>query len=419
MKRDIGLPLVINAIISWHSPKLTMSQDVVTRAGLRALYFPGATPSREFLYQSTLYFDEVFYVNPGSTVFENHHRPSGDTETDAVQAYEQELRAFLQRISDFDKAVLPLKQAGLLRPLLPTMQEHPDFLTLLTADLDDQEFKAIAQERVPDPVFVAALEMEPLLPLVGFGMNTSKIRAGLEFRGRFDSRGEGEKPDLFKSGFYGVKFVHGTLAASILLNHAFLLADSHNLIPITDDRGGQQLLARKLERIAGLRKFADYRREPDLKTATLAVRVLDTYLPRFKFATFEDALEARERLRAPLENFRSQMSAFAAQIDAAPYNKELSREIENTVAAKVRPAVAALETEVQKTQDAFLTKVVRNAQTGSIPIVASMFAGLPAEAVLGLSAGILTIEAAIETWREAKRHRKNGLSLLLGEAARR
>lgn len=89
------------------------------------------------------------------------------------------------------------------------------------------------------------------------------------------------------------------------------------------------------------------------------------------------------------------------------------------MATKVRPAVEALETELQKTRDAFLTKIVRNAQTGSIPIVASMFAGLPAEAVLGLSAGVLTIEAAIETWREAKRHRKNGLSLLLGEAARK
>ena len=39
--------------------------------------------------------------------------------------------------------------------------------------------------------------------------------------------------------------------------------------------------------------------------------------------------------------------------------------------------------------------------------------------VLGLSAGVLTVEAAVETWREGKRKRKIGLSLLLGEAARR
>jgi hypothetical protein len=381
---------------------------------LRALYYPGATPSRDILYQSTLYFDEVFYVNPGSTVFENPARPYGDTDTDGVQATSQEQRAFLQRISAFDEAVLPLKQAGLLRPLLPTMQDHPNFLTLLTADLDDQEFKAIAQESVPDLVFVAARKMEPLLPLVGSGMSMSQTRAELEKRARYAIRHEDEKPDLFRSRPYGVKRVDGTLAASILLNHAFLLADSNNLIPITDEPVGQRLFARKLERIAGLRNFADYRRELDLKAATLAVRVLDTYLPKFKFATFEDALHARERLRGSLENFRAQMSAFAAQISATPYSKDLLREIENTVATKVRPAVEAIDTEIQKTKDAFITKLVRNAQTGSIPIVASMLAGLPAEAVLGLSAGILTIEAAIETWREAKRHRKNGLSLLLG-----
>ncbi|MCI0422991.1 MAG: hypothetical protein L0312_27835, partial [Acidobacteria bacterium] len=218
---------------------------------LRALYFPGATPSRELLYQSTLYFDEVFYVNPGSTVFQNSHYAYGDTDIDAVRAYSQEQRAFLQRISAFDEAVLPLKQAGLLRPLLPTMQEHPAFVTLLTADLDDQEFKAIAQEYVPDLAFVAARKMEPLLPLVGSGMNTSQIRTELEYR--YGGWGDDDKPDLFRPRAYGVKRVDGTLAASILLNHALLLADSNNLIPITDDPGGQQQLARKLERIAAAR----------------------------------------------------------------------------------------------------------------------------------------------------------------------
>lgn len=392
----------------------SLSENKSDDRRLRALYFPGATPSRDILYQSILYFDEVFYVNPGSTVFQNEAHPYGDTDADGVQATSQEQRAFLQRISAFDEAVLPLKQAGLLRPLLPTMQDHPAFLTLLTADLDDQEFKAIAQESVPDLVFVAARKMESLLPLVGSGLSMSQTRAELEERARYAHWRGDEKPDLFRPRHYGVKRVDGTLAASILLNHAFLLADSNNLIPVTDDPGGQRLLARKLERIAGLRNFSDYRRELDLKAATLAVRVLDTYLPKFKFATFEDALHTRERLRGSLENFRAQMSAFAAQISATPYSKDLLREIENTVATKVRPAVEAIDTEIQKTKDAFLTKLVRNAQTGSIPIVASMLAGLPAEAVLGLSAGILTIEAAIETWREAKRHRKNGLSLLLG-----
>jgi len=59
----------------------------------------------------------------------------------------------------------------------------------------------------------------------------------------------------------------------------------------------------------------------------------------------------------------------------------------------------------------------RVTDTGSIPIVASMTAGLPATAVLGLGAGLLTIEAAIETWREVRTHHKNGLSFLLGKAA--
>lgn len=381
---------------------------------LQALYFPSATPSRELLYQCTLYFDEVFYVSPGSTVFEHRHHPYGDHDSPALDACIQEQQDFLGRIAAFDQAVLPLKQAGLLRPLLPTMQEHPAFITLLTSDLDDEEFQAIAAECVPELAFVAARKMEPLLPFVGSGMTTSQIREDLERRARYGSWDDRKKAGLFQPRSYGVKRVDGTLAASILLNHAFLLADANNLIPITDDPGGKQLLGRKLERIASLQKFAKYRQELELKAATLAVRVLDTYLPRFRFASFEDALETRHRLRGSLENFRSQMLAFAAQIEAIPYSKDLLREVENTIATKVRPAVEALETELQKTRDGFLTKVIRNAQTGSIPIVASMFAGLPAEAVLGLSAGILTLEAAIETWRDSKRLRKNGLTILLG-----
>jgi hypothetical protein len=43
-----------------------------------------------------------------------------------------------------------------------------------------------------------------------------------------------------------------------------------------------------------------------------------------------------------------------------------------------------------------------------------MFAGLPASAVIALSAGVITMEAAITTYREITRTRRNGLSLLLG-----
>jgi len=391
-----------------------LSESKRNEPRLRSLYFPGATPSRDLLFQCALYFDEVYYVSPGSTVLKNEHHPYGDHDSPELETCVREQQAFVERIAAFDQAVLPLKQAGLLRPLLPTMQDHPAFLTLITSDLDDEEFKALAAEYLPDLAFVAARKMEPLLPLVGSGMTTSQIRKDLETRAHYASWGDDERPDLFRPRAYGVKRVSGTLAASILLNHAMLLADANNLIPITDDAGGKQLLGRKLARIAGMQKFAKYRQELELNAATLAVRVLETYLPRFQFATFEDALETRHRLRDSLDNFRSQMLAFAAQIEAMPYSKDLLRQVENTVATKVCPAVEALETELQKTRDGFLTKVIRNAQTGSIPIVASMFAGLPPEAVLGLSAGILTVEAAIETWRDSKRQRKNGLTLLLG-----
>ena len=89
------------------------------RRKLRALYFPGATPSQELLHQSCLYFDEIFYISPGSSVFENRRHPYGDSDENGVRLYHEHEHAFIERIREFDRAALPLKQAGILRPLLP------------------------------------------------------------------------------------------------------------------------------------------------------------------------------------------------------------------------------------------------------------------------------------------------------------
>lgn len=383
--------------------------------GLRGLFYPEATPSRSMLHQAALYFDEVFLVHPGGALLGrwNTRHPYGDRDLDAARAYEQSHREFIARLEGFNREVVPLKQAGVLRAVPPQAQGDPEFLKLITADLGDSEFRRIAEESWNVPVFVAATKMEPLLPLIGAdGGDPDTIRTELDVRTRYATSWRGTKT-LFDPDAYGVKEVHPTLAATILLNHAFLLADRHDLIPFTDDQLSVRLMQRKLRRLEEMSGFSDFKRELALGTAALAMRVLDEQLPRFEFRNIEEVLEARGKLKEQLDSFREAMRAFAGEINESPYDTKFHQRVERIVATKVQPAITALEREVRTSRDSFVAKCVRNVKTGSVPIMASVVIGLPASVVVGLSAGVLTFEAALETYLEVRAKKRHGLTLFL------
>jgi hypothetical protein len=382
---------------------------------LKGLYYPGATPSNALLFESSLYFDETYLLHPGSTLLEDDRHPYGERDPEAADRYRRQLAAFTEGLSEFDDQVLPLKRAGVLYACPPKMQEHPAFIDLITGDLNDKEFCRIAEEETLGPAFVAARKMEPLLPLVGDGDSIEEIRQDLHESARYDHFfNDDKKPELFRPRYYGIKQVAPALGASILLNHAHLLAEQYQCLPITDNPVAARLLQCKLARIQNTKAFHDYRRELQLKSAPLAIRVLKEYLPRFRFESFEQVLEARERLKTPLVRFRDAMRTFAAEIDETPYDANLMRRIEDTVASKIKPAVESLEKELQTSRDDFVSKCLRNLRAGTVPLLASIFVGLPTSAVIAIGAGVMTFEAAIETLREIRRTRNNGLSVLLG-----
>lgn len=366
--------------------------------------------------QAALYFDEVFVIHPGSTLLRikgNGLRHPTDDKP-ALTRYMEGLRAFTARLEDFDVATLPLKRAGVLRTVPPQMQKRADFIELITADTSDPEFQKIVETGWNNPVFVAATKMEPLLPLVEKPTSgKSRLVEMLRRRSTYANYRSDRPAELFSSRSYGVKEVEPVLAASILLNHAFLLSEQHGLLPFTDDLMCVKLMQRKLKRVVELPGAQDFRRALDIGTASLSMRVLEEYLPRFKFASVEDVLTAREKLAEQLDEFRRAMAALAAAIEESPYDAQFERRVEQIVATKVRPAITALEQEIRTSRDGFIAKCVRNTQVGTVPIIGSIFAGLPASAVIAISAGLLTFEAAIETYMEISRKRRNGFTLLL------
>jgi hypothetical protein len=346
------------------------------------------------------YYDEYYY-----------RHPSGDSE--ALARYRKSREAFITRLQDFDVAMLPLKRAGVLRAVPPQIQERPDFIELITADMGDPGFRQIVETGWHSPLFVASRKMEPLLPLVGVGRpRRGELIEGLKKRSRYPFLGR--QPEmLFSPDPYGVKEVEPVLAASILLNHAFLLSEQYGLVPFTDDPMCVQLMGRKLKRVAELPGFQDFRRTFDIGAASLSMKVLDEHLPRFAFTDIEDVLVAREKLAEQLEGFRRAMAALAAEIEQSPYDADFGRRVEQIIATKVKPAIAALENEIRTSRDGFVSKCIRNTQAGTVPVVGSILAGLPASVVIAISAGVLTFEAAIETYLEISRKKRNGFTLLL------
>ncbi|MFJ1460922.1 hypothetical protein [Nocardia sp. N2S4-5] len=401
--------------------------------GLRGLYYPGATPAGVPLWQSILYFDETFVINPGASLANGRNlQPLHDQvwleELDA-EALDTRLREtfgksrasraleFIERLREFDRASLELKRADVLRAIPPQVQKRPDFLELLIADVDDPEFAAVVESGWREPAFIASLKVEfgrgrghgPAAgsPLVRAGR---KLLESLRMREEHGSLWS--EPDIFGST-YGVREVEPVIAASILLNHAFLVAEEYGFVPFTDDPMCALLMRRKLERIAAEPGFSDFRRMYAIGASALSLRVLEEHLPSFNFERAEDVLEAREKLRGPLESFRHAMAALTAEVETAPYDPAYPDHIERIVSTKVRPAIVALENEIRTSRDGFVNKVLRNTQTGTLPIVGSIFIGLPASAVIAISAGVLTLEAAAETYLELSRKKRNGFTLFL------
>lgn len=382
---------------------------------LRGLYFPFATPSVELLCQATLYFDEIYIIHPGSGVLssQNQRYPYGEKDIEAAKRYMMKYNNFTNRLAEFDRISYDLKSEEILHAIPPQMQNDPHFIEYITSDLRNEEFIKIADKEWTEPVFIAAKKMEPILPLIGDSIDFKNIKEELDFRANYANLHSKDSKELFMPKAFGVKEVNPRLAASILINHAYLLSDKYNLIPFTDNDLSIRLLNSKLKKMSEMDGFVDYKKQIDLTSSTLAIKVLEEYLPNFKFKNISDALEARYKLKDQLEEFRYSMNVFASEITESQFDSNFLLKVENTISSKVRPAVKELELKIRKSKDDFINKCIGNIKTSSIPIAASIFAGLPAEAVIAISAGVLTFSAAFETYNEIKRNKSNGLTFLL------
>jgi hypothetical protein len=140
---------------------------------------------------------------------------------------------------------------------------------------------------------------------------------------------------------------------------------------------------------------------------------MSLHLPKLKLTSFDDVLEQKEKLGEELALFQNDLSKFSAEVKATPFDDSYKREIEQMIAKSINPAVDSIRAKLLGVRRGFLGKLIKGAKAGTVPIAATLFAGMPLPYVLALSAGVIAIEALWETKSERRNITdQNGLSFL-------
>lgn len=401
-----------------------------------ALFYPGASINHETLKHMLLYFDRVAITTPDEV---GCHEFTVETQGKFKRLtpelphigeprgliFGTEESELVERVRHFNQETLNLRRNGQLLFLSPSPNVGASFFDAIQRDLNSESFVRAVQQRNLEPFCIGASK--------AFGFHCGALMRDRTQKGdpriiqqpnfelMLDSLVSGDTARavqiLFEQfrdrigGHYGVLRVSPELGASILLNHAIYHSHSFNLIPFTDLELFEELLLDKFRRsVTELRQ----NKELDLSRELVARRVLEIHLPRFEMFSFDDVLETKEKLHDELMHFQAEMAKFAAQVSVTPFDQSYEREIQRVIAKDIEPAIADLEAKQKAIDRKFLSKLIRGARAGAVPIVATLFAGMPLPFVLALSAGVITLEALWETRTERKELlEQNGLSFLL------
>ena len=151
------------------------------------------------------------------------------------------------------------------------------------------------------------------------------------------------------------------------------------------------------------------------RTDFLATQVLDLSLPEFEFKTYDDILELREKVYDQLAAFRLKLSEASVRIQECEVD-EVQSVAGDIAHNQIIPAINELEKKLRLSNDKFLLRIVKGVRSAksSVPLVATVFTGLPVWLGVAFSAGATIGEAALETYFEKRDIRENnGFSFLL------
>lgn len=388
---------------------------------LNAMFYPSSTLDNETLKHALLYFDGISFLTPeklalndthAATPEENEGVLGGHILSPSIHEEEGEARALTDRIVHFYEETLELRRAGLLHSLPPSVNLSDAFYDAIEQDLEDPSFIELVRLNNLHPFLVGCSKFlflggnkESLELLDGYVREEEVAKFVKYYYSRY-----GDDP---MGGGFGFIRLSPELGASIILNHTMAACHKYDLVPFTDKSLYQGFLLNKFQRVSRSKLIADYKRQLRITSSVLARHVMELHLPKLELHSFEDVLELKQRMASELERFRYEMTKFAAEVQATPLDESYEKEIERIIAVKINPAKADVEAKLRGVDRKFAVRIIKGAKAGTVPIVATLFAGIPLPYVLALSAGVITLEALWEAHVERKEiTNTNGLSFL-------
>lgn len=388
-----------------------------------AVFFPGEfdylrkkNDTRQ-LKLALIYFERVLSVIPESTFTGDNYIPHFGKRAERVERFLDETTQL--REAGLLTCINPVENSfptdektkfygfeSVLSPEPPSWNVGQVLISSILSDLDDTTFRRLVDE----------LNIEPFPLYTGqFEINWFHSLARL---GRQNDVWTHPQPD----GRYGMfsAMVSPQLGVATLLNHALMVAIRYGAVPVANSSHFDRLLRHKFERIASAppvrQALEELQKQSRWRSDLLAHSVLDLLLPDFELESFDDVVELRTRLSEQLDDFRLQLGEASTQLQACNMSemRAIADDITNN---RIAPALMELEKKLRLSNDKFFQRVFKGliSAKSSIPLIGTVFVGLPLWLGVAVSAGATITEAAIETYFEKREAREgNGLSFLLG-----
>jgi hypothetical protein len=146
----------------------------------------------------------------------------------------------------------------------------------------------------------------------------------------------------------------------------------------------------------------------------VALQVFKGYLPDFELHSYEDILAWRDLLHDNLISFRLKITEFIVKIESKPWDEKFLEELKLIFRGQIEPSIEQLKKEAAgykyKNISTFLKSTL---SVKPLPLLATAIIGVPAPIAIGIAAGVITLDAAIEMKKDQLKLQENGLTLLL------
>jgi hypothetical protein len=213
--------------------------------------------------------------------------------------------------------------------------------------------------------------------------------------------------------------VESYVAQSLIINRTLMVAAEMNAAPFTDQMDHFAFMEEKFARISKKGPSPDAIQrcfpECDFREHAFGSRIVETQLPNMEGFGWKDILTIREKVAPELERFRVEVAALATDISAGETG-DLQSQIETLIRKKITPAVSELESALKLSRVKVLKTAFAKAQSLKplVPFSVSVLAGIPIEVGLLISAGMLGLDTALDSYLQRKEIRaSSGLSYLL------